>query len=270
MKVALSGVPETLLWTLWLRAGEAARADSVIDDPRAVELVETIDYPFAQRFGPPGGPAAQWQALRARTFDDAVRRFQADCPGGQVVALGEGLETGFWRVDDGRMRWLTVDLPETLDVRRALLPDDDRRRSVARSALDVTWMEEVDAARGVLITAQGLLMYLQPRDVRRLIDTAVERFPGAAFVFDTAPRWMSELTKHGLLRTPGYTPPAMPWGMDPIERRRIGRLHGVARLRELKLPRGRGVTFGLGYPLFERLPLVHEATLTVTEVRFTA
>jgi O-methyltransferase involved in polyketide biosynthesis len=52
MEVALSGVPETLLWTLWLRAGEAARADSVIDDPRAVELVEAIDDPFARRRSP--------------------------------------------------------------------------------------------------------------------------------------------------------------------------------------------------------------------------
>jgi O-methyltransferase involved in polyketide biosynthesis len=58
-----------------------------------------------------------------------------------VVALGEGLETQFWRVDDGRVRWLTVDLPMAVDVRRRLLGDDPpRRRTLAVSALDFSWM----------------------------------------------------------------------------------------------------------------------------------
>jgi O-methyltransferase involved in polyketide biosynthesis len=33
-------------------------------------------------------------------FDREVRRFLAAHPGGTVVALGEGLETQFWRVDN--------------------------------------------------------------------------------------------------------------------------------------------------------------------------
>lgn len=95
-------MPETLLWNLYHRAVEARRPGAVLHDPRAVELVDAIDYPFEARFG--AGARAQWQALRARCFDDAVRRFLRDHPDGSVVALGEGLETQFWRVDDGRVR----------------------------------------------------------------------------------------------------------------------------------------------------------------------
>ena len=50
--VRLEAVPETLLWTLYHRATEARRRDGVLRDPKAVELVETIDFPFAKRFGP--------------------------------------------------------------------------------------------------------------------------------------------------------------------------------------------------------------------------
>ena len=39
-----------------------------------------------------------------------------------MVALGEGLETGFWRVDNGSVNWLTVELPEMAALRRELLP----------------------------------------------------------------------------------------------------------------------------------------------------
>jgi O-methyltransferase involved in polyketide biosynthesis len=268
MKVDLGGVPETLLWTLWYRAGEARRPDAVIDDPRAVELVDAIDYPFEQRFGPASGPAAQWQALRAMAFDEAVRDFLRVHRGGTVVALGEGLETGFWRTDDGAVRWLTVDLPETIAVRRALLPPGPRRRTLARSATDHGWMDAVDAAHGVLITAQGLFMYLPRDDVHALIAACAARFPGAALVFDTAPFWFAGLARRGLLRTPGYTAPPRPWGMDPLERRRLAALPGVRALADRQLPRGRGPVFEIGYPLLERLPLARELTMAVLEARF--
>ena len=187
LTVDLEGVPETLLWTLHHRAVEAARPDAVIHDPLALSLVERIDYPFTARFGP--GGLGQWQAVRALTFDRAVRRFAAAHPAGTVVALGEGLETQFWRVDDGRIRWLTVDLPEVVELRDRLLPPSPRRRSVAGSALDPAWIEAVaPAARdGVLVTAQGLLMYLEREEAHGLIATCARRLPGSAMVFDTGP-----------------------------------------------------------------------------------
>src|SRR5262245_24098728 len=158
-----------MLWTLYYRASEACRAATVLRDPKAVDLVDAIDYPFEKRFGVAVEWQAQWQALRARRFDTEVRRFMRDHPGGTVVALGEGLETQFWRVDDGRVRWLSVDLPESAEIRERLLPaESDRQQVVAGSALDEVWMDEVDASAGVLITAQGLLMYLQPDDARGL------------------------------------------------------------------------------------------------------
>ena len=81
VKPDLDGVPETALWTLWFRA-EAARGDrGLLDDPMAVEAVDRLDYPFAERFGtlteefvltrtprgfPADHPAARW--LRHTSF----------------------------------------------------------------------------------------------------------------------------------------------------------------------------------------------------------
>jgi O-methyltransferase involved in polyketide biosynthesis len=231
--VELQGIPETTLWTLYMRAVEARRPDSVIDDPKAVELLERIDYPFEERFGAPR--LSQWQALRARTFDDEVRSFLARHPDGTVVALGEGLETQFWRVDNGKVSWVTVELPEILAVRADLLPQPERVRMLADSALDRAWLGEVDPSRGLLITAQGLLMYFQPDQVHGLIARCRERFPGAELVFDAIPRWLAERSQKGQLKTQsGYQPPPWLWGIDSRERRRMG-------ARRLRPPHGRGI-----------------------------
>lgn len=63
-KVTLAGVSETALLTLNARAAEARRPDALIDDPMAVELVDSIQFDFA-KFGRTG----QDIALRARAFD---------------------------------------------------------------------------------------------------------------------------------------------------------------------------------------------------------
>jgi O-methyltransferase involved in polyketide biosynthesis len=264
--VDLGGVPETALWTLYHRASEARRADAVLDDPLAVELVERIDYPFEARFGT--ARLGQWQALRARCFDREVRRFLDIHPGGTVVALGEGLETQFWRVDDALARWLTVDVREVIELRQRLLPRSRRLRVLACSALDPRWLDEIDPSRGVLVTAQGLFMYFERDAVHGLVEAIAQRLPHQALVFDAVPRWLSERSRRGELATSGYRPPPWPWGLDPDERRRLASLAGVERLRTLVLPRGRGLVHGALLPVASRLPGIRTGLLAVLRADF--
>ena len=258
----LGRVPETLLWNLYQRAAEARRPDGVLRDPQAVALVAAIGYPFRERFGEAG--LGQWQALRARCFDLAVGRFLARHPAGTVVALGEGLETQFWRVDNGQVRWLTVDLPETARLRGELLPPASaRQRVLACSALEEDWLAEVDDSAGVLVTAQGLLMYFQPAEVHRLIAACARRLPGGSLVFDGVPPWFSARTLRGQLRTAqGYQTPPMPWALDAAELARLRGLPGVTGLTELCPPRGRGPLFGGLFPLLNRIPAIRRLGLT--------
>jgi O-methyltransferase involved in polyketide biosynthesis len=268
LRPRLTGVPETLLWTLYHRALEARRSDAVLHDPWAIELVGRLEYPFAERFGG-ARHLAQWQALRTLRFDMEVRRFLAAHPrGATVVALGEGLETQFWRVDDGRVSWLGVDLPEVVELRERLLARSPRARSVAESALDEAWLEQVDASRPVLVTAQGLLMYLERAGVHRLIAACARRLPGAVLLFDTVPAWLAARTREETVETRGgYRPPPWLWAVDAAEERALAALRGVAELRALALPRGRGLVHGWALPLVTRIPAVRRSTLSVYVAR---
>lgn len=209
----LSGVSETMLWALYNRATEAGRADGVLTDPDSISIHRAIDYDFGKHFGDPLGALA----ARGACIDQALRQWLAIHPDGLVVSLGEGLETQVRRVDNGRMRWLSVDLPDAIRLRAHFLPPTDRFRHLAVSALDPSWMKEVDPSHGVFIIAQGLLMYLRPEPVRALLCLIADRFPGAELVFDVVPRWFSRLTMIGLKQTPHYRLPDMPWGINRNE-----------------------------------------------------
>lgn len=273
MQVRLDGVPETALWTLYHRAMHAGRADSGLHDPKAIELFTSIDFPFREQFGPDLVGLTQVVGQRARTFDAEVRSVLATDPDALVVSLGEGFETQFWRVDNGRVRWLTVDLPSIAAVRVELLGEDRPRRRVwSGSALSSRWVRELGAKPDdkVVVVAQGLLMYLEPAEVEGLIARCAEWFPGGTMLFDVVPRWFSKLSGQGILVSPGgYVSPPMPWGMDAGQHDRLRGLHpNVASVRTVTPPASGGALAGLVMPIGRRVPLLRRALPEVVRMDF--
>jgi O-methyltransferase involved in polyketide biosynthesis len=234
--VDLSGVPETLLWNLGRRAAAASAARPLLDDPLAVEVAGRLQYDFTS-----ASRATQWHAVRVATFDQAVRRFLDRHPAGQVAALGEGLETQFWRVDNGQLRWLSVDLPVTLELRRQVLPEGQRQASFAGSALDLDWLGQLDPESPTLITAQGLLVYFERDEVHALIAALAERLPRSSLVFDAVPEKMLELARRARGRERDQAVELWSWVFSARERAAIAAIPGVAGIRDLVPPRAPGV-----------------------------
>lgn len=253
---ALTGVSETALLTLQVRAGEARRPDGVIDDPMAVRLVDAIDFDFAKF----GFSRRQDMALRAKGFDEYTRRYLRDHPRATVVALAEGLQTSFHRLDDSdvghEFRWLTVDLPPIIDLRRKLLPTSDRVSVRAQSALDFSWMDAVDDSEGVFITAEGLLMYLQPSEAIGLISACAKRFPGGQMMFDLPPAWFAALTRRGMPMSLRYKVPPMPFSLSVAQAADLANtIPGVRASHDLPLPSGRGRLLNALVWSTQRLPI---------------
>ena len=256
----LTGVPATMMWTLRNRAVEAARPDTAFDDPLAVKLYETLDYPY-ENFGKP----SQSHPLRAQAFDDEIRAFLADHPGGTVVALGEGLQTSYWRIGDPDVRWVSIDLPEVVALRRQLLPDEPNVTTLAVSALDRSWMDHVDTGRGVFVSAEGLLMYLPPDESLSLIGDCARRFPGGRMMFDSVPKWFSRKTQKGLRIHGGYTVPPMPFHLSAGEAAELpARVPDVAFTREVALPLGRGLWGSAFLRRLSELPPLRNSRPTLT------
>jgi O-methyltransferase involved in polyketide biosynthesis len=265
VSVRLSGVQETALWNLYYRAS-AARA-GLLNDPRAVAVVDRLDYPF-QRFDSPfRSITMKLHALRVRTFDEALRRLLDDAGDSTVVALGEGFETQFWRVDNGRLRWLSLDVPEVVAVREQAFPEDPRTRTLSGSATDPAWTDHVDRARPVIITAQGLLMYFDADEVHRLISAWARLLPGAWLVFDVVTPHLQAIRRRSP-RPPAYDPPPWMWTFDEEQLRELRHLPGVVDVREIPQARGdRMLTTLRRLPgLKKQLPIVpvYQAHLGIT------
>lgn len=260
----LDGVSETALLTLHQRATEAARPDGIIDDPMAIVLRDRIDYDY-HHFG----RTHQATAWRAVGFDIASREYLKVNPRATVVALAEGLQTSFWRLDNGELNWLSVDLMPIIQLREQLLPTSRRLRTCARSALDYSWMDLVDSTDGVLITAEGLFQYLQRHEVFDLVAACANRFPGGRLVFDSVPRFLSRYSqRRGLKLTKHYTAPPMPFWFTARQYDDLRAVDGVRAVWELPAPPGRGRVLGLATRLMYRRPQLSGLRAPTTVIEF--
>ena len=180
-KITLSGVPETMLQTVYARARES-RGRGVIRDAKAEELVEKLDYDFSLA----EKDTAMRSGVIARTIvlDRLTTAYLAGHPGAVVVNIACGLDTRCYRMT-GYRHWYNLDLPETMAVRETLLPESSAVTQIAMSAMD-DWgsrIEETDAP--VLIIIEGLTMYLTEADVQRIFAVIAGRFDAATVLVET-------------------------------------------------------------------------------------
>ena len=214
----LTGVQEPLLVPLSARVLESRREDSGFRDPEAERIAAALQADF-------GVYSQDWthvEAVVGRTeiLDRAVRDWLARHPGGRVVNLGAGLCTRFHRVDDGAVRWLDLDLPDVVALKRGLLAETDRYRVLAGSVVEAQWMEAVGHGPWLFV-AEGLLMYLSEAQVGALLANLAARFPGAQMWLEAvSPFLLRTLGRSS--RSIGATGATFDWGLaDPSTLERL-------------------------------------------------
>ncbi len=184
----LSGVAETLLMTVYIRAMESQRPDALIKDEKAVALVTSMSYDFDRiRQLKMDEDDKVGVILRNREFDRYVQNFLARNPEAVVVHIGCGLDSRFERVDNGKVEWYDLDLPEVIAQRRKFIGDEkERYHLLAGSVFDAAWLDKVSVhhQRPFLFLAEGVLMYFEEAQVKALVLMLRDHFPGAELVFD--------------------------------------------------------------------------------------
>ena len=191
----LQGIASTLLVPLACRAIESVRPDAIIHDPRSVEVYNALGGNRDFLMGMSGHDLFA-AVMRVRQFDTFASAFLASHPGGMMVDIGCGLDTRFYRLDDGQLTWLGLDLPEVIDLRRQWLPDAARCTTIARSMLDLSWLDEVvKLERPVIFLAEGVFPYFKTSDVKPMLMAMAERFPAGELVFDALTPFLGWLHK---------------------------------------------------------------------------
>lgn len=212
--MSLTHVQQTLFFPLLGRAVAARRWPEVFADPWAEEAVRIRSAEGSAAVELGDFPAAVY-GLRHLGGIVEVNRYLREHPGAAVVNIGCGLDRIVHELDDPGAVVYNLDFPEVLEMRARWAEPSPREVDLPCSVTDHSWMDRVDASRGLIAVASGVFYFLEVEEVRALVHAMAERFPGGRLCYDSqSPEVMAESERQ--VRCSGTPETRMPFRVaDP-------------------------------------------------------
>ncbi len=200
MKINLNNISETMLITLYMRATDAKSLKPILNDKKSIEILSQIDYDFSKF-------KKAWTSYygvlsRAKVMDNEVRKFIEKYPDCVIVSIGCGLDTRFLRIDNGKIRWYNLDLPEVIEKRKLFFEPNERVTNIPKSAFDSAWTNEIKLnGKKLLIISEGVLMYFEEQKIKQFLEILTNNFNSFEAHFDLIYKGTVKLNdKHDALK----------------------------------------------------------------------
>ena len=143
MTIKLGDVETTALIPVVIKASESLRKNPRVRDEIAVEMIQNLGIDTV-----PYDKFMSHEGVIARTvmLDRMVKDFISKNPDAVIVNMGAGFDNRFSRMDNGKITWFDLDLPDSIELRKKVFPERDRVTMLPGSVLDDAWCGEVKAA----------------------------------------------------------------------------------------------------------------------------
>ena len=199
MTLQLGDVQTTALIPVAIKASETLRKNARIKDEVAVQIIQHLEMdtkPFDKFLSHEGVVA------RTIMLDRQLKEIISKNPETVVVNMGAGFDNRFARVDNGKILWFDIDLPDSIAARKKVFDERERVTMIACSVLEDTWCEKVKAAlegrssKPVFI-AEGLFMYFTMEQIQSILTILKKNFPdGATLIAEQNSKLMVGNEKH--------------------------------------------------------------------------
>jgi O-methyltransferase involved in polyketide biosynthesis len=232
----LSQVSQTAILALLCRVVESEKKNPVFSDPLAVLCLERLMSISSEE---DRDRIMRWKRLYARkpardakarvltgiSFDRIANLFISSNPGCTVIDLACGFNTRFWRIRNDKCKYVEIDLPEVVALKREILKDRLSYELIGCSLLDTSWIDQVtsNGNSSFLLLAEGLFYYLPKQDVIGLVQAIARGFNRSQLVADMAPEKYTKGLWKRIIQLHGHA-----WGID------VGFVSGIGSPREIE------------------------------------
>jgi O-methyltransferase involved in polyketide biosynthesis len=195
--IKYGSIQYTMLGPLWARAVYTQKYPDLLNDKKAIEIQNkiSVDLGWIEEW------LQEWRALglmaRAKSFDITLIEHIKKYPETTIVNLGCGLDTTFFRVDNGKIQWYDLDLPDAIEYRKKFIPESPRNKFIAKSVFDYSWFEDIEyhQKKRIFFIAGGLIYYFKEDEIKDLFKRMADKYSGGFLIFDVISKlaiWISK------------------------------------------------------------------------------
>ncbi len=189
MAIQLDNVSETLWIPLFGKAIESKRPYRLINDKKAVEIANKaceID-PTLHKWWK--GLSLESQALmiwRNEAIDKFVNDFISKFPNGTIVNLGAGLCTRYERLNNDKITWIELDLPQVKEVWNLFNEETTKHQYWTDNIFEEKWIQKIKqiSSHNVLFIAEGLFMYFSEAEVKSIFKMIISNLSNSFMILE--------------------------------------------------------------------------------------
>lgn len=148
------GVADTLYIPLSARIYVSKRFPNYFFDEKSLELESKIPNDTITKNSSEYTMMAS--VARYYNFDEMITNYINSHGKCNIINLGAGLETAYFRIERKNAVFYEMDLPEVINLRKELLGENEGEILIAGDLFDLKWTKDIDTTLPSLITVSGV------------------------------------------------------------------------------------------------------------------
>jgi O-methyltransferase involved in polyketide biosynthesis len=178
----LQGVSNTLFIPLAARVFASKKFPEYFYDEKSLSLEKYIPGDAIQK----NSSEYSFMASVARYYnmDNMAKSFISKNQKCNIVCLGAGLETAYYRLNNKSALFYEVDLPEVIDARRSILGKHENEILIGGDIFDTAWINKINNHLPSLLIASGVFQYFTEDKVIGLIKKIQANLENVELIFD--------------------------------------------------------------------------------------
>lgn len=188
----MNNVNKTLYIPLYAKAYVSKRG-LFINDKSAEFIWEKEGFPLK------GKAKSKWLSfylgIRARVFDDWVRKKAREMPNAAIIHIGCGLDSRILRVGGIENNWYDVDFPDVISEKRKFFSENDSYRMIEGDACSPEWLGEIKEDSAIVIM-EGVSMYIPEDKLSALFSALSKCFHSVALLMDCYSVFAAKMSKY--------------------------------------------------------------------------
>jgi O-methyltransferase involved in polyketide biosynthesis len=178
----LQGVSDTLFIPLAARVFVSKKFPEYFFDGKALSLEKYIPGDTIQK----GSSEYSLMASAARYYnlDAMVRAFIKRNGESNIIYLGAGFDTAYYRLNEQIATFYEIDLPDVIDARRMILGEQTNELLIADNLFDMEWTKQIHKSISTLLVVSGVFQYFKENQVIQFVHDVKKTFSNIELIFD--------------------------------------------------------------------------------------
>ena len=189
----MNSVNKTLYIPLYGKA-YVSRKGIILNDKKAEEIWS------AEGFELKGKSKSKWLAyymgMRSAVFDQWLLEEMKKDNGAVVLHIGCGMDSRVIRVGTDGHLWYDIDFPSVIEERKKYYVEDELYHMIEADVRQQNWLEAVPKAKHAIIVMEGVSMYFEPQELRKVLEQISTHFATVNLLMDCYTTFAAKASKY--------------------------------------------------------------------------